>query len=218
MTLRNPTMLAAHAVTVDHVSDGRLELGVGAAGAARDHGATGAPEWSKKERSERLAEWVEIIVRLLDGEELVYAGKHYAVSGARLEPGPVQSPLPLTVAALAPRSIAVAARYATTWNSMPYQHGKRVTGADEIALAKERNEKLDAICAEIGRDPSSIGRSYLTSLGRREPLPPVERFGEIVRALAGAGMTDVIINWPTDEAQYDALVAIAQALPELRSL
>jgi hypothetical protein len=175
------------------------------------------PEWSARERGERLAEWVEIVVRLLDGEELVYAGRHYGVSGARLQPGPVQDPLPVTVAAHGPRSLEVAARYATTWNSLGYVRGKRVTGDEEIELARSRNERLDSICAEIGREPSSIGRSYLTSLGRREPLPPVERFAEIVRALEGAGMTDVIINWPEDERQYDALVAIAQALPELRS-
>jgi alkanesulfonate monooxygenase SsuD/methylene tetrahydromethanopterin reductase-like flavin-dependent oxidoreductase (luciferase family) len=218
MTLRNPTMLAAHAATVDHVSGGRLELGLGAAGAARDHGATGVAEWSRAERSERFAEWVEIVVRLLGGEELVFGGRHYGVSGARLQPGPVQDPLPVTVAAFGPKSLEVAARHAHTWNSLGYTlQGRRVTGDNEIALARSRNETLDSLCGSIGRDPASIARSYLTAFGRREPLPPVEKFEEIVRALEGAGMTDVIINWPDDERQYDALVAIAQALPELRS-
>ncbi|MGH2808796.1 MAG: LLM class flavin-dependent oxidoreductase [Actinomycetota bacterium] len=220
MTLRNPTMLAAHAATVDHLSGGRLELGIGAAGALRDHRFTGVPEWSRRERIERLREYMEIVTRLLAGDVVDHVGAHYHVRRASVTPGSVQEPrIPVTLAALGPRSIAIAAAYADTWNSLGYGlDAKPVFGDQELDVLRARTEQLEAACRELGRDSNDLQRSYLTSFGRREEMPPVEDFSERVRSFAEIGVTDLIIHWPEDDRQYDALVAIAQALPELRAL
>ena len=221
ITLRNPSVLARAATTLDHLSGGRLELGIGAAGSPRDHEMTGIQVRSGRERSERLEEAVGIVRDLLTDGTAEGTGPHYPVHGAVLRPAPVQRPRPpITVGALAPRSMRLAARLADAWNTQPMRAGARfgdvLTGEDELALMRERTAFIDRECEEAGRDPASLRRSYLL-LGtyKRGPGPPDE-FVRRAEALRDAGVQELILYWPdVEEVEPDLERVAADALPQL---
>jgi alkanesulfonate monooxygenase SsuD/methylene tetrahydromethanopterin reductase-like flavin-dependent oxidoreductase (luciferase family) len=93
-SFRNPALLAKMASTVDNVSNGRLDLGIGAGVQKNEHNAYGFPYHSSKVRIERLDEAVEIIRKLWTEEKTIYNGKHYTIKDAVCEPKPVQNPHP----------------------------------------------------------------------------------------------------------------------------
>ncbi len=110
--LRPPAMFARQALTVDHMSDGRLELGLGI-GLTIDpsYEMMGVPNWTPKERVDRFGEYVEIVDQMLSNEVTTYKGRYYEIEGAVMNPRPVQSPRPpLTIAAMGPRMLKLTAR------------------------------------------------------------------------------------------------------------
>ena len=147
--LRHPALLAQQAITVDHISGGRLELGIGCGWFEEEHRRFGIPLFEPGPRVDRFSEAMEIIDPLLRGDTVSHEGRHYRLSEARLRPRPVQRPRPpFTVAAHGPRMLGICARFADRWNSFGT--------VEEIA---ERNRTLDAECERIGRDPAEISRS-----------------------------------------------------------
>jgi F420-dependent oxidoreductase-like protein len=154
-TFRHPAVLAQQVITVDHISNGRLEVGLGAGWYVPEHEEFGIPFPPPGERVMRFREAVEIIDRLLRDEVTTYRGQYYQLKNARLRPQPIQTPRPpLVLAAHKPRMLRVCAEYADTWNS---------TGTpDEM---RERNKILDAHCAAIGREPRTLSRSFWSCPG-----------------------------------------------------
>src|SRR5665811_1323736 len=94
VTLRSPALLARMALTVDHVSGGRLELGIGPGGAPLDYRMTGLPTWEPRERVDRLEETLTIVSALLERGSVHHEGTHYRIDDAILNPRPVQRPRP----------------------------------------------------------------------------------------------------------------------------
>src|SRR3712207_241297 len=86
---RHPVVLANQAMTIDQISSGRLEFGIGAGGAVLDHEVLGIPPWPTAERVERFRETVAIVDAVLRGEA-TFEGRHYATDGMSVAPGPVQ--------------------------------------------------------------------------------------------------------------------------------
>ena len=221
ITLRNPSLLARAATTLDHVSGGRLELGIGAAGSTTDHAMTGIPARSDAERAERLEESVALVRDLLTDGRAEAVGPHYQVQGATLRPRPEQRPRPpITVAALGKRSMRLAARLGDAWNTQPMRAGARfgdvLTGEEELSLLRERMALVDGACEELGREPATLRRSYLL-LGtyRRGPGEP-DAFIERAEALRGAGVQELILYWPdVEEVEPDLERVAAEALPQL---
>ena len=120
--LRDPATLAHQAATVDHISNGRLELGLGV-GLTADpsYEMMGIPNWSAKERVARFSEYVEAVDQLLSNDVSSYEGSYYVIKNAVMNPRPVQQPRPpITIAALRPVMLRNAARYADNWNSMSF--------------------------------------------------------------------------------------------------
>ncbi len=110
--------MATQALTVDHMSNGRVEVGIGAGGAVESYPAIGSEPWTPRERSERLEEYAAILSHMLRGESIDYSGQRYSVKVEQVVP-PVQRPRPpLTVAAHGPRGMRIAARYADGWNTL----------------------------------------------------------------------------------------------------
>ncbi|MEZ4521207.1 MAG: TIGR03560 family F420-dependent LLM class oxidoreductase [Thermomicrobiales bacterium] len=203
-TYRNPAFLLKQAVTVDHVSGGRVDFGVGAGWVEREHEAYGFPFPSAGERVDRFAEALEIWDLLQQEERTTYDGEHYQLLDAPFEPKPLQRPrMPVLIGASGPRMLRLTARHADIWNArgMP----------DEAAAG---NEKLDQFCREVGRDPREIIRSISPAATF---LESPEAFAKWTDAYREVGFTDFQIPWPRDDAQYAVLQQVATGvLPGLR--
>jgi F420-dependent oxidoreductase-like protein len=156
VTFRHPAELAKSVVTADHVSGGRVEVGMGAGWFEREHAAFGFAFPSVAERIDILAEQVEIVHRLWggDGPEVTFGGRHYRLDACPALPRPVQRPHPPLIVGGGGgrRSAAIAARWADEYD---------VVYVDP-AEAKARMARVSAACEAIGRDPESIRRSLLT--------------------------------------------------------
>src|SRR5215218_10334831 len=156
--LRNPAMLARQVLTLDHLSGGRIELGLGT-GLTIDpsYAMAGLPNWNAGERVERFGEYVELVSLLLSQDVTTYEGRCYRVEGAVMNPRPVQSPRPpILIAALGPRMLRHAARYADIWNSLSF----KAAFDEQIAETRARCEAIDRECDALGRDPATLRRSY----------------------------------------------------------
>ncbi len=177
---RPPAMLAKIAVTVDVVSDGRLDFGIGAGsrpslpGAGREYAAHGLPFHDAEHAVGSLAEACTVIRRLwTEPEPFDFHGTYVDLTGAFGNPKPVQRPYPPIV--IGGRSIAVlrvVAEHADVWN---------IPGGD-IDDAISRSALLDRYCTEIGRDPAAITRSMHLSVSYDEPVTTRDAIGEAIDA------------------------------------
>ena len=221
--LRNPAMLARQVLTLDHITGGRIELGLGT-GLTIDpsYAMTGLPNWAPGERVDRFGEYVDLVGKLLSQEVTTYEGRYYQVQGAIMNPRPVQLPRPpLMVAALGPRMMRHAARYADIWNSLSFLPSL----AEQLAETRSRREAIDAECAAIGRDPSTLRRSYTmfdpearSRGGAIVYYESPERFIDHVSRVVELGISDVGLYYPLDPAQLSTFETIAaEVLPTLRS-
>jgi len=146
VTYRHPAMLAKVTATLDVISRGRLELGIGAAWSKDDHVAYGLAFPPLRERQERLEEAVEIIHGLFTQERFSFAGRHYQLRDAVFEPKPVQRPRPpFLIAAVSERSLDIAARRAHLWASV-----------STPAFAGQCVRRLRERAQAYGRDPGEI--------------------------------------------------------------
>ncbi len=189
MTLRNPAVLARMAMTVDHVSNGRLELGVGAGGVPTCHRMTGVPAWEPRERSERYAEFVEILDHMLLHEFTTYEGKHYNIQGAQMRPKSISQPRPpLNVAAHGDKSLRLAARFGDAWNCLSAGHG--LTPKQTSDIVRQRFEKLCVFAMEAGRDPTQLGRTFGFGWTSDHPFRSMEAFYDAMGRYIEAGIND----------------------------
>ena len=203
ITFRHPALLAAQALTVDQIADGRVTVGLGSGGPPHPYRAFSHAEWSSRERVERLEEQAALLAALLRGERVTREGTHYPVRDAQLSP-PVQRPRPpLVIAAHGERALRVAARYGDGWNTLggqPFPEGldptRRLPLAEVVAVTQRLSERLDAACNEIGRDPATIARSVLALCPNPDPFSSVDAFDEYVGAYAAIGVTELLFYWP----------------------
>jgi alkanesulfonate monooxygenase SsuD/methylene tetrahydromethanopterin reductase-like flavin-dependent oxidoreductase (luciferase family) len=145
---RHPAVLAKMASTLDVLSGGRLELGIGSGSVQVEHEEAGLEWGSFAERSSRLGEALEILTRMFNGEPTSFEGDHYRVAGLPNLPAPLQRPRPpIHVGGVGPRrTLPLVARYADVWNVPTYG----------LAGWESSRRTLDEECARIGRDPASV--------------------------------------------------------------
>jgi F420-dependent oxidoreductase-like protein len=179
-TYRHPAVLAKAAVTVDHLSGGRLEFGIGAGWAENEHTMLGLPFGTAGDRADRLEEACQVIRSLWTQELTSFAGRHYQLTGAVAEPKPVQQPHPpiWIGGAGRRRTLRIAAQHASVWNAPG-------GSPEEVA---DLSGVLDQHCADIGRDPSEIRRSVQV----RIPATPDELLA-LAPAYAAVGVTDLLL-------------------------
>jgi alkanesulfonate monooxygenase SsuD/methylene tetrahydromethanopterin reductase-like flavin-dependent oxidoreductase (luciferase family) len=208
-TFRHSSLLAKQAATVDHISNGRLELGIGAGWFVPEHDAFGLEFPETAELVGRFREAVELIDLLLRQDVTTYSGEYYQVVEAPFRPAPVQKPRPpLTLGAHRSRMLRIVAEHADRWNS----HGT----VDEIG---SRNQILDEHCEAIGRDPASIIRSLYgwAALMPADPWESLDSFHEVIGRYRAVGINEFIIDAPGPE-QFPMLERIAaEAIPSLRA-
>jgi probable F420-dependent oxidoreductase len=186
---RHPLVMAREAATLDVLSGGRLELGLGAGWRRSDYRQLGYAYAAPGRRVDRLVEALGIVKRLLAGERVTHRGEHYTLDGARIAPMPVQRPVPLHIGAGGPRMLRLAAREADIVGLIPqFTRGgvPRLTDATEGALARKvallrsaagdrfSGLELSIYCADAGMVGS--GHSVLGSIGsaaKRAVVAPV---------------------------------------------
>jgi probable F420-dependent oxidoreductase len=198
VSFHNPAMLAKKAAAVDEISGGRLILGLGAGWNETEYRAFGFPF---DHRLQRFEEALTIIRGLLRDGEIDFAGRYHQARECVLLPRPARAGgPPIMIGTMGRRMLLLAARHADAWNAWFTWYGNRPAG-----LAALR-EKVDAACAEAGRDPATLERTaaVLVQLeggavarrgGPQEPAPPlrgtVEELADQLRAFDAAGITHV---------------------------
>jgi len=210
-TFRHPSVLARLAVTVDHISGGRVEVGMGSGWYEREHEAHGFPFLDGKRRFELFAEQVEIVVRSWTEERFDHDGRAYDLRNQQALPRPVQMPHPPLVlgGTVRPRFAALAARYATEVNTL---------GAPNDEL-RERRRALDRACAECGRDPATLGLSVMTScfLGERR-ADAVERVARFLAVRADDADPETFLEERRNRWLAGSVDDVATRIEELREL
>jgi F420-dependent oxidoreductase-like protein len=211
-TYRNPALLAKMATTVDHISHGRLALGIGAGWFEAEHKAYGFEFGTPRERAKKLEEALQVINKLWTEDHPSFAGKHYRLEKAPYAPPNVQKPRPPIIIGGQGKEwiVPLVARYADGWNAVS---GVTVEGV------KERRQIIADECQRIGRSPCPTYVSVLLPLVAITNIPlagPVVRLGaraivskdvagsiladspdairDRLRAYADAGVTEVILS------------------------
>jgi F420-dependent oxidoreductase-like protein len=203
-TFRHPALLAHMSATIDQVSNGRLEIGLGVGWHEAEHAAFGIHLGNADERWERLAETLEIVDGLLTREAFSFTGKHFRISGAELAMSCVQQPRPpLVIGGIGPkRTLPLVARWADHWNYF--------NPGNPPEVFRAHLDRLVELCGEVDRDPNEIE----VSVQMRYPGNPGE-----VTELAGqyleAGADHIIVTAfpPLDR---DTIPTIARALEPFR--
>jgi F420-dependent oxidoreductase-like protein len=199
---RHPAVLANMAATLDIISEGRLEIGIGAGWNEEESGAYGIELGSPGERSDRFEEACEVLVQLLTEETTTFRGKHYELTDARCNPKAVQRPHPpICIGGSGEkRTLRTTARFAQHWNFV---------GGTVEEFARKR-AVLRQHCADVGRDPEEIVLSTHVRFGAdsQETAAIAAGFAE-----AGADLAIVILPMPYSPAVLEPLAA---ALDQIR--
>jgi len=233
-TYRNPAVLASMGKTLDHLSDGRLIMGLGAGWFEQEHKAYDIPFYTTAERIRRLDEATEIIKRLWTEKQVNFKGKYYEITDAYCEPKPLQKPWPQIMIGGAGEkmTLRVVARHADIWNtfgspdlfrhkiSILKQHCESVgrklddieiswAGATRIAgSAAERDEIIRRVAERFGRPAEEIGPGLL--------MGTAEEIKDRIHRLIDVGVSHFIIM-PTSPSDHDTLRRFAdEVIPEFR--
>ena len=201
---RNPGLLAKMIATLDLLSGGRLEIGMGAGWYEPEYDAAGIEFEGAGARIARLGESVEIVARLLEGEELHFDGKHYSMDGAICRPRPLQDPRPpLWIGGKGDFLLRTAARVADGWN---------FSWLGSLEVYAERVEAAERACEAAGRDPKTLRRSVgayvLAGTDESDARRRFERLAEVsptgvLRQKSGAAA----VSW--DEFRRDKIAGTA---------
>ncbi len=203
-TYRNPVVLLKQAVTADHISNGRIDFGIGAGWWEREHEAFSYVFPSAGDRVSMFEEALEAIDSFQRNERTDFDGKFYKYVNTPFEPKPIQKPvMPMLVGAGGPRMLGITARHAAIWNTR-----------SPIEDATAKSELLDEKCREIGRDPSEIMRSVWPF---QSQLTSVDTLREYIETFRAGGFDDFLFSWPSNEEEMAVLTeAAGSIIPELR--
>jgi len=217
---RHPLTLVKAAITVDHLSSGRLEVALGVGDPSAGAAAVGA-SWSPAEGVERFREFVELTALLFANEVTTFDGRFFRCSEAEMLPRSVQSPRPpIAIAAHGPKMLEIAAEAADAWSSWG-GYGVE-TEEDLLRVTARRSERLSELCLALGRDPSSIRRSLVCF----PPLTPWESptyFADMVGRFREVGIDEFVLYWPRNwrpEASHEDdvfEVVTDEVIPTLRA-
>jgi F420-dependent oxidoreductase-like protein len=202
---RHPAVLANMAATVDLISGGRLELGIGAGWNEQESGAYGIELGSLRERFDRFDEACQVLIGLLSQETTSFDGAHYQLTEARCEPKGPQTPHPpiLIGGTGEKRTLRAVARFAQLWDA---------SGAATPDEFSRKREVLAAHCADIGRDPADIAISRHVWLASEAAVAGI---ADEVVAYAERGL-DLAIIYLAPPFTPAVLAPLAEALAPLR--
>ena len=214
-TYRHPAVLAKMAASLDHVSAGRLVLGLGAGWQENEHHAYGLEYFTTIGRLRRLEEACQVIKALFNETRANFSGKYYQLNDAPLEPKPLQQTLPLMIGGGGEKvTLRIVARFADEWN---------VWGT--LDTFKRKSDILERHCEAVGRDPREVQRSVAVLVGHSEDPAQLRRLREMpsdhaavvatsaewidtLGAYQEAGLDELLVpdfNFPPGQAKLDAI-------------
>jgi alkanesulfonate monooxygenase SsuD/methylene tetrahydromethanopterin reductase-like flavin-dependent oxidoreductase (luciferase family) len=179
---RHPAVLANIATTIDTISQGRLDFGIGAGWNELETSMYGIPLYPPGERIRRFGEACEVIKLLWTQTEANFNGKYYQLKDARCEPKPIQKPYPPFVIGGSGEKLTlrIVAQYASIWNF----------AGGTVEDFRHKNEILNQHCAAIGRDPAEIERSIQWMTNYNNPAETAAG----MRPYIEAGATHILLN------------------------
>ena len=206
VTFRHPSHLAKAVVTADHISNGRVELGIGTGWMEKEHAQYGFPFPDMSVRLELLEEQLEIITRQWSEESLDFDGRHYGLEGLESRPKPLQQPRPPVIVggSARPRTARLAARFADEYNTI-------FASNDEL---RERRENVRRASAEAGREPLVFSLMTTCVVGRDRD----ELHGRIARLLARFGRDGTPEEYIRERRDRAVLGTVDEAVERLREL
>jgi F420-dependent oxidoreductase-like protein len=205
-TYRHPAVLANMGATIDIISNGRLDFGIGAGWNEREHTAYGIPLYAPGERIRRLGEACELIRLMWTEKAPDFNGKYYQLKEAYCEPKPIQKPYPPFVIGGSGEQLTlrIVAQYAAIWN---YAGGT-------IEDFKHKNEVLDGHCAKVGRNPEEIERSVQLVVNPQN----WEATRETTRSYIDAGANHIILNLRAPYPQNVAQSLVREVIEPLQAV
>jgi alkanesulfonate monooxygenase SsuD/methylene tetrahydromethanopterin reductase-like flavin-dependent oxidoreductase (luciferase family) len=218
---REPVTVAKAAMTLDHLSGGRVEVALGVGDPSAGSAAAGVTR-SPTEQVARFAEFVEVVDLLLRQEVTTYTGSYYRCDNAETIPLPLplQRPRPpITIAAHGPKMLRIAARYGDGWSSWG-GYGVQ-TEHDFYTVTAQRCVRFDELAVELGRDPRHI-RHSLVCFPPLTPWESAEYFTDMVGRFWAVGIDEFVLYWPgtwRDEPRGETVMhAVTNAImPALRA-
>ena len=186
-TFRHPALLAKMSTTLDIISEGRLELGIGAGDLPIEHETYGIEYPPDGERINRLREALQILIHMWTEDKPRFKGRYYEIKEPPLFPKPLQKPHPpIWIGSIEGRRriVKLAADYANNFNIL--------AGTPETY--REKMENLEKYCRQIGRDPKEIRRSWHGFATVTEDPKTVEDTVKNLKAMADAGVQDFILG------------------------
>ena len=199
---RHPAVTANMATTLDHISNGRFELGMGAGWNFQESDAYGIPLGTKKERSDRFEEGMEVIVSLLANFETNFAGEYYQLEKAWCEPKPVQDKIPMVIGGGGrKRTLRTVARFGDQWD---------YTFPKTVAEWQDLDGALRAHCDDVGRDQAEIARSIHLGFDDRTPAEMVAEAAPFFEA-----GVDIVVWSMQGDIRPERLKPLADALAQM---
>jgi alkanesulfonate monooxygenase SsuD/methylene tetrahydromethanopterin reductase-like flavin-dependent oxidoreductase (luciferase family) len=199
---RHPVPFAKELMTLDDLSGGRFQLGVGAGGGGFDATVLGDHELSAGRRVARFAEFVELLDLLLTQRTTTYAGQWYRAVEARMNPGCVQQPrVPFVVAANGPKAMQTVARFGQGWATT----GVAPRGADEQqwwAALSDGVARLDDALRDAGREPAEVERFLSVDASGAFALQSLEKLRDVLGRADALGFAEVVVHWPRPDGVY----------------
>jgi alkanesulfonate monooxygenase SsuD/methylene tetrahydromethanopterin reductase-like flavin-dependent oxidoreductase (luciferase family) len=193
---RHPALLAKDVMTLDEISGGRFELGLGAGGTGYDADVVGMPPLSAAARQDRFEEFVEALDVMLREPASSYSGRYFTVVESRTYPGCTQEPrVPFTIAATGHRGFDLTARFAQTWVTV----GPLIRAAparDWYDAVERQLAGLGRACESAGRDPGSLHRCAVLSLDVAWAQSSVATWDDFCGRLESLGFDEVVVHWP----------------------
>ena len=211
---RHPVTFAKELMTLDHVSAGRIEAGLGAGTAGPDAVVLGDAPLTGSRRIARFAEWLGLLDLLLREPVTTAYGEWYTAVDAHQLPGCVQPPrIPFTVAATGPKGFGLVARYGQAWVTFGPTNPD-ASSAEWFEALRTQSRRLDDALAEQGRDRGEVRRIAQFVLDARWPFESADRYRDTVGQLAEYGFDEVTVHWARPDGHgvpRDALPYVAAA-------
>ena len=218
--MRDPATFSRQVLTVDHISNGRVEAGLGL-GLTADPGYAmiGVDNWDNPERAARFGEYIHVVDELLTTAHCSHHGDYYSVDSANVHPSVQAGRPPITIAAMGPKMMRYAATHADTWNCMSFEAGADALLTDAAAL----KQKMTVACEATDRDPATLRHSFLLfdadareRGGRLFYWNSAAEFEDIAGRIFDLGFDEIGAYYPADE-QIDVMEEVAASvMPKLR--